>query len=1214
MAECGGAGCGWDGLAAHQLADPATQKHWDECMEQPYYNRRNASGAWIQGWYDNRTSLVKKYERAKQAGLQGVGVWGLWYGTLPRGAPLWHSLAESFSPAHQAEDQPLVTRVHGWKTDDIRAEPLGDDRDGTRAAALQHAVVAAADGSTIELSGTYNFSTTSFLIEGKVGLTLSSKKGAAVAMFLFGYKDRHSDAVAGSVHPGVNITSSERVSILGAAIDYSPKAPALFCNSRAPPAPSGQARLVHGNASVNEMLDGQRLWCGKKAGDKCGFGSFACPSAAACQAACAGNATCLGATWTHPPGPACFMLSALDYTDSERGFSSWSRVPVHSTSPQACPSASGPGITLHMFNCSDTLVEDLTIHAAPYMAITSFNGDGGHVLRRVAFVPNEEGQLFVAERDGVHESDVRRGITLEDSTVGYLNDDFMNIHSTMLVVLRCDSTRCLLINPHVEGGAVLDTTYAMNSVLQGARAGDTMSFFPLLTTAAPKPSSLAPLVDRAVMQTIARERDAAVLQEAAEFAMALFNKKSNGVMHFAGGGHVVDVWSVDFAFALSATIPNASLVSVNELGSAGARFVNNSFTNTTCSARWKSSNAVIANNSWRNAGHNLEITYLQSWLEGPALISNISISGNRFHYGAGVNPIHPNPIDTSAILEEDNLFLSAESAELVTRIHGRSNTPGKTDDSHAEPQPSRLSGVAVLGTPKWLPTKAEPFERYVQVQLEHSDVEATRGVYDFSLLAAQLQRLDEAEKSDPGLRAIVKLQTNSKPQWVYDVVPSTSQVWSAENWDNRTAMYWHPTYIELYLALVAAFARYTQTDPLASKYIDFTRQSWCAIGEEGIGIPGTPAAVVALHNGSAWDVPAGCTESCHPPPDWSADGDLVYQRRVLQRYNESYGQSALTTTAPRLLVRTNTPTDLIADYRAQFVQGRYGWFHTGAGMYETQCFNQSQRYENFRRDCLPLGSTTVCFAEMCGVGKLIPTANQRHGVVYSNAEVSYWIALSNMDSGVSISGMHAASVLNPQARTPELTARLSWAAGYMGRHASLQSAPGAWAAFRAEDDAGPDSDSPGRRDFTFLMAIKSVVSAPVERQCGDSGAGFGAWCRIIRGSGAIHLASADGLFGSSVTLRLVYLPSTAGAGAGCVLQLWYVSAATHSGALGLSVPTFATASARWVEATANVTDVAFGGKGPHGSDVWLALAGGNSCEARVHMVEVRKSPNHRPNV
>ena len=107
-------------------------------------------------------------------------------------------------------------------------------------------------------------------------------------------------------------------------------------------------------------------------------------------------------------------------------------------------------------------------------------------------------------------------------------------------------------------------------------------------------------------------------------------------------------------------IPTASLASVNELGSAGARFVDNRFTNTTCSARWKSSDAVIANNSWANAGHNLEITYLQSWLEGPPLISNISLTGNMFYYGAGVNPIHPNAIDTSGIVEEKNLFLAQD--------------------------------------------------------------------------------------------------------------------------------------------------------------------------------------------------------------------------------------------------------------------------------------------------------------------------------------------------------------------------------------------------------------------------------------------------------------------------------------------------------------------------------------------------------------------------
>jgi hypothetical protein len=309
-----------------------------------------------------------------------------------------------------------------------------------------------------------------------------------------------------------------------------------------------------------------------------------------------------------------------------------------------------------MFNSEHTVVEDLTIHAAPYMAITSFNGEGGHVLRRVVFEPNEKGQLFVAERDGVHESDVRRGITLEDSTIGYLNDDFMNIHATMLVVLRCNSHSCLLINPHVEGGNTLDTTYAMNSLLEGARPGDTVSFFPLLAADAPRPKVLAPLADRATIENVTRTTDPAVVAEAGAFAMGLFNNHSNGVMQFAGGGHLVDVWTVRFATAVS-NIPNASLANVNELGSAGARFVGNTFVNTTCSARWKSSNAVIANNSFANAGTNLEITYLQPWLEGPALITNVTLTNNTFFFGAGVNPIHPNPIDTTGIVERANRFL-----------------------------------------------------------------------------------------------------------------------------------------------------------------------------------------------------------------------------------------------------------------------------------------------------------------------------------------------------------------------------------------------------------------------------------------------------------------------------------------------------------------------------------------------------------------------------
>ena len=39
------------------------------------------------------------------------------------------------------------------------------------------------------------------------------------------------------------------------------------------------------------------------------------------------------------------------------------------------------------------------------------------MLQRVIFEPNEPGQLFVSERDGVHESDVRSGISILASRI-----------------------------------------------------------------------------------------------------------------------------------------------------------------------------------------------------------------------------------------------------------------------------------------------------------------------------------------------------------------------------------------------------------------------------------------------------------------------------------------------------------------------------------------------------------------------------------------------------------------------------------------------------------------------------------------------------------------------------------------------------------------------------------------------------------------------------
>ena len=209
-------------------------------------------------------------------------------------------------------------------------------------------------------------------------------------------------------------------------------------------------------------------------------------------------------------------------------------------------------------------------------------------------------------------------------------------------------------------------------MLEAAKPGDAMSFFPLIPKIPNQTSTskLKPLLaEPATIQSVERVTDSALRAQASAFAVALSNVSTNNIMHFAGPSfapdcfgpascpHPVDLWRVSFGAALPSPVASASLAGVNELGSAGARLVGNNFTTTTCAARWKSSNSTIANNTFSHSAPSLTITYLQSWLEGPAEIEGVLIEGNTFHFGAGVNPITPNPIDTSDIIQRGNRFL-----------------------------------------------------------------------------------------------------------------------------------------------------------------------------------------------------------------------------------------------------------------------------------------------------------------------------------------------------------------------------------------------------------------------------------------------------------------------------------------------------------------------------------------------------------------------------
>lgn len=233
----------------------------------------------------------------------------------------------------------------------------------------------------------------------------------------------------------------------------------------------------------------------------------------------------------------------------------------------------------------------------------------------------------MAERDGLHESDVRQGITIEDSTIGNVNDDFFNVHSTLLIVQQCDSAptpTCMVINPHVESGA-LDSTYGTNSVLESAVPGDSLSFFPFILDGAAHPAHFTPTTT-AILRSAARVTDPTALAAAMRFANETHAQNPKGAMQFMGGGRAVDVWTIHLAPPLGGPVPlPRSLLSINALLSSGAVLRGNRFNITTCSARWKSPNSVIVNNTFAFSAPNLEITYLQPWFEGAAVIANITL-------------------------------------------------------------------------------------------------------------------------------------------------------------------------------------------------------------------------------------------------------------------------------------------------------------------------------------------------------------------------------------------------------------------------------------------------------------------------------------------------------------------------------------------------------------------------------------------------------------
>ena len=219
---------------------------------------------------------------------------------------------------------------------------------------------------------------------------------------------------------------------------------------------------------------------------------------------------------------------------------------------------------------------------------------------------------------------------------------FFNIHTTLMWVLGCEGSSCLLINPHVSD-APLNTAYGTNSVMSMLIPGDVISFFPWPTTemiTSRRPGSTLGVVGATAV------RDATTIGRAAALAQSKIGKGAwtqltNQTMPF----HSSEIWRVTFNRTVPAAVVATDLAQIDTISNGGARIANTHFVHTTCNlGRFKSSGGSIENCTFTGARiRNLEITWLPQWFEGPIDLHDITVASNVIT-DEGPSPLHCGPL------------------------------------------------------------------------------------------------------------------------------------------------------------------------------------------------------------------------------------------------------------------------------------------------------------------------------------------------------------------------------------------------------------------------------------------------------------------------------------------------------------------------------------------------------------------------------------------
>eukprot|EP01084_Bolivina_argentea_P227885 384964_1 len=260
-------------------------------------------------------------------------------------------------------------------------------------------------------------------------------------------------------------------------------------------------------------------------------------------------------------------------------------------------------------NCSNVIVNNLIIFYAANMALIEMYGEGNNIYNNYNLIRSKKNpnNLLTANADGFHSTQNLYGPTLRNSYMEYPADDFAAVHNRINILLERISD---------FEGYIIDTDNG--STFNFIKPNDYIYFYELNTLN---------YFGFGIIDNFYLVKNETIIEEAKNSENVLESPPFNATFT-VNYTEIVSVYYVKFKNKLNANI--TSLWSLVEFDlNNNALIENNVFYNGYDNMmRMKSNNAIIQNNTEYLTHWGIDMTDIQSYLEGELGLKNIIVRNN----------------------------------------------------------------------------------------------------------------------------------------------------------------------------------------------------------------------------------------------------------------------------------------------------------------------------------------------------------------------------------------------------------------------------------------------------------------------------------------------------------------------------------------------------------------------------------------------------------